>query len=170
VADTDKLCSLLLFGINYKLNSFIVGHQRSHILARSKHSSLFGRRVNDEEEKYDWLQVTRNVVEAFNRHFCPEIFIKEAVKNGKVVQVESNQKWFALSHERLDYLSSHKWVEFLRKQQWKQATRISFFKSCENSLLASWPMSKWLGINTPSHLNLVLMFIFWTEFNEIFIH
>ena len=55
--------------------------------------------------KYD--RETRLVVEAFNRHFSPEVFVKETVKDGKIVQVESNQKWYALSEERLSYLMAH---------------------------------------------------------------
>ena len=77
----------------------------SEISALQKKLSEYGYKIK-QSGKYD--SETRYVVEAFNRHFCPEIFAKESIKDGKVVQVESNQKWFALSEERLNFLSAQK--------------------------------------------------------------
>ena len=48
----------------------------------------------------------KNVVEAFNRHFAPEIFVKEKIEDEKIVQNKEN-KIFCISkepHLRLHYL------------------------------------------------------------------
>lgn len=47
------------------------------------------------------------IVQAFNRHYCPEVFIKESVSNGNEVTHADNKRWYALSEERLDYLIAH---------------------------------------------------------------
>lgn len=47
---------------------------------------------------------TKLVMEAFNRHFCPEIFQKEKIVDHKVVQNPRNQRWYAISEERLAFL------------------------------------------------------------------
>ena len=79
--------------------------EATQIKALQKKLADYGYKL-DQSGKYD--RETRLVVEAFNRHFSPEIFVKETIKNGNIVQVESNQKWFAISEERLGYLSAHK--------------------------------------------------------------
>jgi len=52
--------------------------------------------------KYD--EDTINAVEAFNRRYCPEVFLKEKIKDGNVIRNESNTKWCRLSEERLTFL------------------------------------------------------------------
>ena len=46
----------------------------------------------------------KNVVEAFNRHFAPEIFVKEKIEDEKIVQNKENQRWYGISEERLNFL------------------------------------------------------------------
>ena len=53
---------------------------------------------------------TELVVEAFNRHFSPEVFIKEEILDRNMVQNPENQKWFGISQERLDFLLSNRRV------------------------------------------------------------
>uniref|UniRef100_A0A914X355 N-acetylmuramoyl-L-alanine amidase n=1 Tax=Plectus sambesii TaxID=2011161 RepID=A0A914X355_9BILA len=51
---------------------------------------------------------TELVAEAFNRHFCPEIFIKESIDSqGDDVRHWQNKRWYGISQERLDYLIAH---------------------------------------------------------------
>uniref|UniRef100_A0A914UKP4 Peptidoglycan binding-like domain-containing protein n=1 Tax=Plectus sambesii TaxID=2011161 RepID=A0A914UKP4_9BILA len=48
---------------------------------------------------------TEAVVEAFNRHFCPEIFVKEKEHTYDDNSSNSpNQQWYGISEERLTYL------------------------------------------------------------------
>jgi N-acetylmuramoyl-L-alanine amidase len=61
----------------------------------------FGYKI-DNEGLYNYD--TRDVVQAFNRHFSPEIFIKEQVEDEKVITNLENQKWYKISEERLEFL------------------------------------------------------------------
>lgn len=49
----------------------------------------------------------RNNIQAFNRHFCPEIFTLETITNDDTVVVEQNQYWYGISDERLNKLLSY---------------------------------------------------------------
>uniref|UniRef100_A0A914WQL0 Peptidoglycan binding-like domain-containing protein n=1 Tax=Plectus sambesii TaxID=2011161 RepID=A0A914WQL0_9BILA len=50
--------------------------------------------------------------EAFNRHYCPEVFKKETVDaNGNMVRNASNQVWYALSNERLSVMIVNRQTE-----------------------------------------------------------
>uniref|UniRef100_A0A914VWF9 N-acetylmuramoyl-L-alanine amidase n=1 Tax=Plectus sambesii TaxID=2011161 RepID=A0A914VWF9_9BILA len=50
---------------------------------------------------------TQLVVEAFNRHYCPEIFKQEEIVNGNEVRFAQNKRWYGISEERLAYLVAH---------------------------------------------------------------
>ncbi len=55
---------------------------------------------------------TSLAVEAFNRHFCPEIFIKETIQpphTGDDIRDPKNTRWYGISQERLDFLLTHSW-------------------------------------------------------------
>ena len=71
------------------------------ILFLQKRLAKYGYKI-DETAKYD--DVTKNVVESFNRHFAPEIFAKEKIEDKKVVQNKENQRWYGISEERLNFL------------------------------------------------------------------
>jgi N-acetyl-anhydromuramyl-L-alanine amidase AmpD len=75
------------------------------ILKLQQDLAAFGYRVI-QTGVYD-LQ-TQLDVEAFNRHFSPEVFIKEEVLNRSMIQNPENQKWFGISQERLDFLLSNR--------------------------------------------------------------
>ncbi|CAJ0607577.1 unnamed protein product [Cylicocyclus nassatus] len=50
---------------------------------------------------------TAMVFQAFNRHFAPEIFVKEKIgSNDETQYYESNQYWYGISQERLQKLMS----------------------------------------------------------------
>ncbi|VDO86852.1 unnamed protein product [Heligmosomoides polygyrus] len=51
---------------------------------------------------------TSSVFEAFNRHFSPEVFIKESVDPATqdTIHHEENRYWYGISHERLQKLIS----------------------------------------------------------------
>jgi len=52
---------------------------------------------------------TQGVIEAFNRHFCPEVFRKETVTapSNDTVRYAENKRWYGVSQERLQYLLAH---------------------------------------------------------------
>lgn len=54
--------------------------------------------------KYD--TDTRYVIQAFNRHWCPEVFVPEKVdyNTNATVTNPNNQRWYAISEERLKKL------------------------------------------------------------------
>ena len=71
------------------------------ILFLQKRLAKYGYKIDD-TAKYD--DVTKNVVESFNRHFAPEIFAKEKIEDEKIVQNKENQRWYGISEERLNFL------------------------------------------------------------------
>ena len=82
------------------------GNEKSaEISSLQKNLSDYGFKI-DQTGKFE--NETRYVVEAFNRHFSPEIFVKEIIKDEKIVQRPENQKWYKISQERLDYLLTYK--------------------------------------------------------------
>jgi N-acetylmuramoyl-L-alanine amidase len=82
------------------------GKEKSdEILSLQKNLSDYGYKIS---QTGMFENETRFVVEAFNRHFSPEIFVKEVVKNEKIIQRPDNQKWYKISQERLDFLLANK--------------------------------------------------------------
>lgn len=78
---------------------------REEIKQLQQKLNIFGYNINI-NGYYDLR--TRVVIEAFNRHFCPEIFKKETMKRQGMaqgmVQYSSNQRWYGISNERLAFL------------------------------------------------------------------
>lgn len=58
------------------------------------------------EIKEDGLygEKTSEVVQAFNRHFAPEVFIKEVIGDSEIIHNPENQRWYKVSEERLVFL------------------------------------------------------------------
>jgi len=68
--------------------------------------SNYGYRTQlDINGRYD--DKTRGVIEAFNRHFCPEIYRKETVSGNDTIRYAENERWYGISQERLQYLIMH---------------------------------------------------------------
>jgi N-acetyl-anhydromuramyl-L-alanine amidase AmpD len=51
-----------------------------------------------------FMQYTQSIVQAFNRHFCREVFVIEQVIANRTILDERNQRWYRVSQERLNYL------------------------------------------------------------------
>jgi len=66
--------------------------------------SNYGYRGNiDVNGHYD--DKTKQVIQVFNRHFCPEVFLKETMNaQNDTVWNPNNQRWYGISQERLQFL------------------------------------------------------------------
>ncbi|MBQ4875101.1 MAG: N-acetylmuramoyl-L-alanine amidase [Rickettsiaceae bacterium H1] len=59
----------------------------------------YGYQYIEITDKYD--NSLSDAVTTFNRHFCPEIFIKEKKEGSKIVLNPENARWYKLSQQRL---------------------------------------------------------------------
>ncbi len=90
-----------------------MGKWQFHILVDQKQNkgyvteqhSSYGYNLNIEVNgQYD--KMTCDVVRSFNRHFCPEVFIKETIdySTNLTVHVAENERWYGISQERLQFI------------------------------------------------------------------
>uniref|UniRef100_A0A914VF95 N-acetylmuramoyl-L-alanine amidase n=1 Tax=Plectus sambesii TaxID=2011161 RepID=A0A914VF95_9BILA len=101
------------------VSNITTAQQQSILLSTSANSTVFDAKVQNLQQRlsdYGYVSAidvngyfdtkTEFVVEAFNRHFCPEFFVKEGLNSstGDYIPHPENRRWYGISEERLTYL------------------------------------------------------------------